>query len=331
MNYARRWVVAVLLLGALAIRAASAQQPATQPLQAVLDRIRNHAAGDKWRNVGFEDAAIEAWLDKLVGSLATAADMPDLKVPVRLADVQAADPTPGGTFSRSLIVGKDIDLKDARLRESIILADGKVNLNRAEGCVIVARGPVKIDASEYCVAVSGVYVDIARLDGQPGNTNNGSVIVSRGWANLRSTYGSLIAALEGTSSSSTHGTIFVNAALVGSSARPLRVPDLPLEPLPAHPLAAKLKFLGIIRADGGKYSVRLPVVAADGSETSGHLGIVFRYGDRRYVAEPDKPILDEAGQPVEALRDWRVSLISESVAIFSSATADVPVRLADAP
>jgi len=333
MKYARGWVaVGLLLLVTLPFRAACAQQPAPmlQPLQAVLDRIHNHAAGDKWRQDGFADSLIEDWLEQLVGSIATAADLPDLKLPVRLADVQAADPAPGGAFSKTLIVGKDIDLKSAQLRESIVLADGKVNLNRAEGCVIVARGAVNIDVSEYCAIVSGVFVDIARLDGQPGNTSNGSVIVSRGWASVQSAYGSLIAAPEGISISGSHGVQFVNAVLVGrdrGGSRTLRVPDLPLEPLPAHPLAQALKFQGIVRADGGKYSVRTPVIAADGSETSGHLGIVFRHGDCRYVAEIAKPILDEAGQPVEALRDWQLSLISETVAIFSNATTDVPVPL----
>jgi len=105
------------------------------------------------------------------------------------------------------------------------------------------------------------------------------------------------------------------------------VPDLPLEPLPAHPLAQAIKFQGIVRADGGKYSVRTPAIAADGSEATGHLGIVFRHGDRRYVAHLEKPILDEAGEPAAALRDWRISLISESVAIFSNATTDVAVPL----
>ena len=302
-----------------------------QPLQAVLDRIRNHAADGKWRQDGFADPLIEAWLDKLVGSIAAAADMPDLKVPVRLADVQAADPVPGGAFSKALIVGKDIDLKDAQLRESIVLADGKVNLNRAEGCVIVARGPVKMDVSENCVIVSGVFVDITKFDGQPSSASNGSVIASRGWASVR--VGVWLAdrlPLRACPHRVARGAQFVNAVLVGldrGGSRTLRVPDLPLEPLPAHPLAQAIKFQGIVRADGGKYSVRTPVIAADGSETSGHLGIVFRHGERRYVAQPDKPILDEAGQPAAALRDWRVTLITPTLAIFSNGTSNVAVPL----
>jgi hypothetical protein len=65
----------------------------------------------------------------------------------------------------------------------------------------------------------------------------------------------------------------------------------------------------------------------NGGWTSGHLGIVFRHGGRRYVAALDQPILDEAGQPVEALRDWQVTLITERVAVFSNATRDICVSL----
>jgi hypothetical protein len=320
-----------LLLGGWPAGDASAQQaaaPEPQPLQAVLDRIHIHAAGDKWRQDGFADPLIEAWLDKLMGSLAAAAEMPDLKLPVRLADVQAADLVPDGDYSRALVVGQDIDLKHSRLRNSIILADGKVNLDRAEGCVIVARGAVTVGLSEYCVIASGVFVDVARFDGQPGNTSNGSVIASRGWASVQSAYGSLIAANEGSSTSRAQGAWFVNAAVVGRlEGRTLRVADLPLEPLPAHPFAQAIRFQGIVRGDGGRYSVRTPVVAADGSESPGHLGIVFRHDARRYVAQPDKPILDETGQPAAALRDWRVTLITPALAIFSNGTSDVAVPL----
>jgi hypothetical protein len=57
------------------------------------------------------------------------------------------------------------------------------------------------------------------------------------------------------------------------------------------------------------------------------LGIVLSYGDRRYFAEFGQPILDQDGKPVEELRGWRVAFSDDSLAIFSSDTADVPVRL----
>jgi hypothetical protein len=49
--------------------------------------------------------------------------------------------------------------------------------------------------------------------------------------------------------------------------------------------------------------------------------------DRRYVADLNEPIVDEAGQPVEALRDWKVTCIGDSVAILSTASADAVVRV----
>ena len=61
-------------------------------LQAVLDRIHEHAKDEAWRQGGWQDEKIEKWLDKLVGAIAKGADLPDLKLPVRQAELQPADP-----------------------------------------------------------------------------------------------------------------------------------------------------------------------------------------------------------------------------------------------
>src|SRR5262245_29552653 len=104
--------------------------PKQDPLQTVLDRIHGHAANDAWKNGPFTDEAIEKWLDKLVGSVANAANFPDLKVPVRLADVKpppAENPAGKGrgrSLSGALLVAKDVDLKSISVRDSVILADG---------------------------------------------------------------------------------------------------------------------------------------------------------------------------------------------------------------
>ena len=342
----------LLLCCASAMQTARAQQPGN--LQAVLDRIHQHAGNDAWRTKGFQDAKIEAWLDNLAGSIAKAAKIPDLKVPVRLADVRPADPAPSGTISQRLIVGKNLDLKELRLQNSIVLADGHVELNQAVGCVIVARGAVKLQRSEYSVIAAGLLVEIG-TDGRANDAANGSIIASRGWARLQRAYGSIIAAPEGASVESPQDTFFLNAAIVnggfgrsdGIEAKSLKVPDLPLEPLPANPLAKQLQAVGIIRPDAGQRSSIPGGMIADGRAAVGapaafgagfgrggaaappvvDLGIVIRYDGRRYVAPIDQPILDEAGQVVEALRDWKLVQRTGSLAIFSSPTGDLAVRL----
>lgn len=332
--------LAVLLLcSACWAATARAQQAAAAPaanLQGVLNRIHQHAADDAWRKPGFEDAQIEVWLDKLAGSIATSAKMPDLKVPVRLAEVQPADPAPGRTVSQRLLIGKNLDLKDVRLQNSIVLADGHVEINRAEGCVIMARGAVRLQASAYCVIVSGLYVEVSTYDGQPNDAFNGSIIATRGWVSLQSASGSIVAGLEGATVESAQDACIVNAAIArGDSnigAKTLKVPDLPLEPLPANPLRARLKVVGIVRADT---TPAVPVRPAFGGRGGGpapvDLGIVVRYDGRRYLAAVGEPILDEAGRVVEPLREWKLALVSGSLAIFSSATGDIAVRLRGNP
>jgi hypothetical protein len=331
-----RELAALLLCSACSAPTASSQEaaPPRVNLQGVLSRIRQHAADDAWRKQGLADAQIEGWLDKLAGSIATAAKMPELKVPVRLADVRPIDAAPSRTVSQRLLVGQNLDLKDVRLQNSIVLADGNVAIESAEGCVIVARGAVRLQQSSYCVIVSGLCVEVSS-DGQPNDTANGSIIATRGWASLRIAYGSFVAAPEGATVESPRDVFIVNAAIASgefesASAKTLQVPDLPLEPLAENPLRAQLKVLGIVRPDTA------PIVRAGppfGRPRGGappppaDLGIVVRFGGRRYLAAIGQPILDEAGRVVEPLRDWQLATLTDSLAIFSSSASDLALRL----
>jgi hypothetical protein len=143
---------------------------------------------------------------------------------------------------------------------------------------------------------------------------------------VETAYGSLIAAPEGAAVGRAQWAMFINAAVAGSddSSRPLKVTDLPLEPLPVHPLAGRLKVLGLFRTEGTSLLFR---EFAPGFGPPPSLGIVFRLDDRRYVAEIGKPIVDQDGARVEQLRDWQVGFANDRLALFSSATTDVPVRL----
>jgi len=325
--------VVLLLLGTLRIHAAEAQ-PATQPLQAVLDRIHRLAADDDWRKEGVPDEQIEAWLDRLVLSIAKAADFPELKLPVRLADVRPTDLAPGRRISQALVVGQNIKQSGLRLTNSVILADGNVELSDVEGCVIIARGGVQLQGSRYSVIVSGVLVAIQGSDGQ-GDAANGSIIVSRRWAALKQAYGSLIWAPEGLSLDRTQRRFVIHLGAAGrdfGDSKTVQVPDLPVESLAAHPLSQAVQVAGIVRADSTWVPRPIdPRFMVRDRSAAEHMGIVFRHAGRRYVAELARPIVDQAGQPVEALHDWQVTLITESLAILSNATTDVAVRLPGSP
>src|SRR5947209_2576645 len=88
-------LAAGLLAAAVTVPGARGEIPRTSAppdtLQMVLDRIHIHASNDKWKEGGFKDELIEKWLDRIIGAVAKAADVPDLKLPVRLATVRPAD------------------------------------------------------------------------------------------------------------------------------------------------------------------------------------------------------------------------------------------------
>lgn len=333
----------------LCLVAARADDPKLPPpqkdtLQAVLDRIKQHAAGEAWKQPGFKDDEIEKWLDKLVGSIAKAADIADLTLPVRLQKVSNAPPLRPGSLRGSLVIGKDIAFKDFDISDSIILADGNAVVGVVRNCVVVARGVITIDvASSNSVVVAGIGVQCARDGGQ---REVGSVLVSRGWVQTsdRAT-GTVLAAHEGIETSGTSGAIFVNAPVpqppvvaggrgfgggrVGfgqpqhDGSKSVRVPDLPLEALPVHPLAAKLKLQGVlhtvVKAEAGRLTARSRTGALP-------TALLMQYEGRQYIADLHQPITDEAGVPASALAGWRPIAINKRYVVFSRSDADMVLR-----
>lgn len=343
---------------------AAADDPKLPPpqgqLQAVLERIRQHAAIDAWKQPGFKDDAIEAWLDKLLASIGKAAEIQDLKLPVRLKDVQPKEPQPDARgvpkLTGALVVAKNVDWKAADVTGCVILADGDVDVAIARNSVIVARGIVTIHGiSAACVIAAGTLVKVGDFDGQPANPGNGSIIVSRGWADLgRRASGTIVAAHEGIVTGDTTGAIFINAPVpqppvppaggrggfVGgfgrrdTASRSIKVPDLPLEALRIHPLGEKLKVLGVLYGDAPTASTprgapRPPPTTISALNRGGlePTTIIFQFEGRRYFADVGRPILDEAGDPVAALQGWKLIWLANQLAILSGPEAVTVLRM----
>ena len=159
----------------------------------------------------------------------------------------------------------------------------------------------------------------------------GSLIVSRGWIDIRSAHGSILVAGEGLTTERSENAIFVNRAVPGAAdpfprhngSRSVKAPEIPLEPLPVHPLVAKITLLGMIQELVDPAARPIP------SRTAPVAGAVFRLADRRYVADLNQPIVDEAGQPVEALKDWRLTFATDRMAVFGRGDAEAVLRLAE--
>lgn len=315
--------------------------PGRDTLQAVLDRIKVHAASGAWKQPGFKDDAIEAWLDKLVGSIARAAERPDLKLPLRMKDVAPGEPQAqarGASRLRgALVVGGDIDFKGSYVHNSILLATENVHVLSAADSIIIAGGVVKVHHHlANSVIVAGALID-SKGDGwglgpKPGG---GSILVSRGFAQLgEASYGTIVVAPDGitlSNSARTANVLFVNAPAplltAGNSDNPpdvrsVRVPDLPLERLPRHPIEARLSVRGVV------FGLTTTMSAFGAPQAAiGATALVLQFEGQRYIVDQGQPILDEAGAPpVAALRDWKLASITGGLAVLTRPDSVVVLR-----
>lgn len=285
-------------------------RPDANSLSAILERIRGHAAGRAWQVEGWSDATIEQWLLTTTTAVTTAAGQPGYQLPVKFAEVQAADPAgrrlplDGG----HLVVGSDLKL--AHVHRSIILADGNAELSFADSCVVVARGAVSIAHASNCLVIAGAAVEISHDgNGLPG-PGAGSIVLSRGWIDVGHAKGTCLVAHEGAIVSHANGVIFVGPEPKTShrdaACKVVKLPlAFPMEPRPADALEGKLKVVGTVRPKG----------------------LVFHFDGKRYVADVHKPITDEAGAAVAALAAWKVTFVGDETAVFSNGQVDAPFRL----
>ena len=224
-----------------------------------------------------------------------------------------------------------------------MLADGNVEAFAARDSVIVARGVVRIHGlTARSVIAAGTLVQIQGHDGLAGNLD-ASVIASRGWAYLNVTHCTLVAAPAGVTIGGrlqvTNDLWVINGPVPGiAHATAQRRPRAwaiaasifricrwrrRLE----HPLDSKLRVLTLT------YS---PIKAADAPFPSSRraepaAGVTFEYEGRRLIADLGRPIVDEAGAAVQALRGWKVSWIGASSVVFSGPEADAVVAFASTP
>src|SRR6478609_7488559 len=82
-----------------------------ETLSAILGRIHEHAATKAWREEGWKDEQIETWLEQVIGKIAVAAKLPELKLPVRFADVKPSEGTTPPSRKNALLVGKTFNLR----------------------------------------------------------------------------------------------------------------------------------------------------------------------------------------------------------------------------
>jgi hypothetical protein len=325
-------------------RRGKAEEPAgpakPETLPEMLARIHEHAADADWRAAGWKDERIEGWLEGVTRKIAVAAKFPELKLPVRFADVKPTEDVNPSGLDYALLVGTNFRMLSTKLRHCIVLADGNFLGDSVQDCIIIARGAVSVTTSDSSIIVAGAYAR-TNADGQSRNLVNGSLILTPGWTHVEQISGTAIFGGEGISTGrQVDGAIFLNATIVTGDMfssltqrrpRSVKVRELPLGELVNHPLSQELDVKGIIYSEAMEPVDPLSAVtplnrnAAQPRPT----GLVLRYSGRRYVVNIGKPILNQNEESVAGLVDWKLSYVNDKITIFSNGQADAILRLED--
>lgn len=287
----------------------------------VLEEIRKAQESGDWKKAGWKPKATTNWLDYLLAEVKRATKRDKLRLPVTFDQVKpAAVEQALATQQGALHVIKDGRLSFAR--QSIILADGSVDLSLAEGCIIIARGAVTISSSQRNLIVAGQFVGVSsdrpnsiRFAPAPVAPNGAapaapapdssdtSVILSGGILDISSAYGTICCGLERLIVSYTNqGAIVLNSPQreVGTSAQyeTLDAPQVPFTRKAArNPLDTKLDITQVVPG------------------TTTGLAVVQR-GGVEYVLRQGAAITDERGQPVVGLENWRLDFLGRNYALF---------------
>lgn len=312
-------LIAVLCFSLIASLARAETEPGRQfdpnSLEAMLLRIHDHVASEDWRKDDFSDKTLEAWLDKLVGNLATGTGDKDLSLPVRFADVKPAGAAGAAARPQKVLLftkGGDV----GHVQNSIILSDGSIKVSFAFNSIIIARGAVEVAHARESTIISGCFVHVSHCDNGGRAAAGGmpprrSIILSRGKADLSFANSCVLYAPLGIECSYASGCSYINHIAPESRGVPDSKPNVravmevpPLEIIRQHPLGQQIEMVGVL--DSGK-------------------GAVIRFDGKRYVVDKDADILDESGKPVEKLAGWKLDFVNSGVLVLSRGDFDTAI------
>jgi len=285
----------------------------------VLERVRIAASANEWMNEEWTVPGIEGWVRHVITTLKEAGAK-DLCEPFKFTDCKQRgalnDPRAGMMGQpgvSSLIVAKR--LRVTRLSNTVALVDGDAYVPYADYCVIIARGTVTISHGRGNIVIAGHYIDVSH-DGSdrqiammmaqrggpapPRPVPPASVLVSSGTVRVAHATGTAMAAAGRLECSHAMDCLLLNSPNtdISHNQRSVEVKSdkVRLGEAPApHPIAADLK---------------LQRAATD-------MAVIW-YKGRRYVADIDKPIMDETGARVRDLAGWTLSLVHDDIAVLSN-------------
>jgi hypothetical protein len=307
----------------------------------VLAHVRTIAGGEAWRKEGWGDPVVEGWLAAVVTAVREAGHGQDLADPVKFAAVKGrAGPDdlriPLGPRVEAVEAGPQtllVSPKNVRAEHVggvVMLVDGDVQLGFAENCTVFATGSVYVAHGSGNVIVAGHFIHVSH-DGSersglamrgrmaaraaqagrpvpvPPDPARGrplppaSLLLTSGTLDFSHAGGAVCGAANHVEGGFAWGCVFLNSPGVTVShdngGATLRTDKVALGPPPRpHPLEADLRLH-----------------AAPGGHTA-----IFWHKNRRYVAEVNRPITNEAGGPVPDLEGWVLTMAADDFAILSN-------------
>lgn len=322
---------AVLTLGILCSSGVSlAKAPSTAEKLAdklvtfdeVLEEIRRAEQQGNWKTAGWKPHITISWLDNLLKEVKQAAKKEELKLPVSFDSIKPVTDPQGAAMQQSgLYVVKDGHF--SMLRQSIVLADGSVDISMAEGCIIIARGAVTMSTSQRNIVLAGQFASInydrsnnnavrmaipvpgaaGPAPAQPAATDT-SLLMSAGVLDITSAYGTICCGLERLLVSyADQGAVFLNSAhREVNTPNKVEVVDAPQVPFQRRATKNPLE---------GKVTITQIVAGAAGMA-------VFQRGSVEYVLRPGSAIFDEHGQTVPGLENWTLGFLGRNYALFAN-------------
>jgi hypothetical protein len=279
----------------------------------LLERVRQHAGAEEWKQPGFSDELIEGAIERLVDRVNEAAKEQRVKLPVRFCECQASRGRDGELRGEGLLICGTGSLEVSRGHRSIILVDGSVRIAYATECLIVARGAVSISHGQGNIILAEQFVDVAhegtrlRIGGAP--IEGGSSLILSG--NILRISHAQRAVCGAPSIDISHGTdcVFLHGGGIpapmprGGVAVEAKLPFAPAAK--KNPLQGKLKVTQVVDSDNRAENLA-----------------IIEQGGVEIVIRPGQEIKDNLGQPIPALAGWKLAFIGDHYALFSNGKED---------
>lgn len=287
----------------------------------VLERVKHHASNDDWKKPGFADSLLEQAVEKVIDQANKGAKADRVQLPVRFADVTAAEPgVRRGLGPREgtgqLVCGQG-SLEFGRGERSIFLVDGSVRVAYANNCLIIARGAVNISHGSGNVVLAGQFIDIshegsARRARDPAAADPGrgwSLILSGGILRISHASGAICSAPEEVSVGADE-CIFLNCTPRGDFTRRgnnqvIEKVSLQLQPIATpNPIRDRLQITQVV----------------DRGDSAGF--IVVEHNGVEVVVRQGSELKDNLGQPVPGLAGWKLAFAATGYALLSNGKED---------